>query len=172
MGNSMKTEILMTLVVAGGFCCPIGTQAAEESVLIGQPTIFWHNGEWQTCQDGVWTPYDQTPAIAEQASGGVDASSLVRHGTIVYFASPTDGQAARPGIAGQPSGDVDATWLAIYGTIIYVAPPTDGQAARLGGESAFTDGDATLPDVESAATDSDTTLPDIESAGRRPYNAS
>jgi len=26
-------------------------------VAIGQPTIFWRNGEWQTYKDGKWVPY-------------------------------------------------------------------------------------------------------------------
>jgi hypothetical protein len=55
----MKTQIFTLLVVVASLHCPADAPLAETRVVIGQPSIFWHNGEWQTYNDGVWTPYGQ-----------------------------------------------------------------------------------------------------------------
>jgi hypothetical protein len=51
----MKKRIFAALVAA----VSLNNLAAQPDtrVIIGQPSVFWHNGEWQTCKEGVWTPY-------------------------------------------------------------------------------------------------------------------
>jgi hypothetical protein len=53
----MKAEIFTVLVVVASLHCCADPPLGEARVLIGQPSIFWHNGQWQTYHDGVWTPY-------------------------------------------------------------------------------------------------------------------
>src|SRR5260370_23097422 len=54
---SMKTGIFTLLVIVASLDCWANPPLGEASVVIGQPSIFWHNGQWQTYHDGVWTPY-------------------------------------------------------------------------------------------------------------------
>jgi len=53
----MKAEIFTLLVVVASLHCCADPPLGEARVVIGQPSIFWHNGQWQTYNDGVWTPY-------------------------------------------------------------------------------------------------------------------
>jgi len=67
----MKTKIIALLVTFGSFYSWAEPQSSDAPVVIGQPTIFWHNGQWQTYKDGVWTPYGQeTAAPAEPRDQG------------------------------------------------------------------------------------------------------
>jgi hypothetical protein len=54
---AMKKRILALVLGAMSLSC----QAAQsgDSVAIGQPSVFWHNAEWQTYENGVWRPYGQ-----------------------------------------------------------------------------------------------------------------
>lgn len=49
------------LSVVSLLCGGAEAAASTNVVFIGQPSIFWRNGEWQTYKDGVWTPYGKTP---------------------------------------------------------------------------------------------------------------
>jgi hypothetical protein len=60
--SGMKAKIFTLLVVVTSFYCRADAPLADAPVVIGQPSIFWHNGEWQTYNDGVWTPYGK-PAM-------------------------------------------------------------------------------------------------------------
>jgi hypothetical protein len=51
----MIKRIFAALVAAVSLNC-LAAQP-DTRVIIGQPSVFWHNGEWQTCKEGVWTPY-------------------------------------------------------------------------------------------------------------------
>ena len=53
----MKTAIITTLLVVASLHCCGDPALGEAPVVLGQPSIFWHNGQWQTYNDGVWTPY-------------------------------------------------------------------------------------------------------------------
>ena len=107
----MKTKIFVLLVVAASLQCradPLG----ENRVVIGQPSIFWHNGEWQTYKEGVWKPYGKPASNAfSQApskegavhQGGVvrrderERSARASRGSITGIGSTTIG-------IGQPNG--------------------------------------------------------------------
>src|SRR5262245_28918608 len=56
----MKRTIQLLLLIST-FIPTAFSRAAEAEhsgyVPIGQPTIFWRNGEWQTYKDGKWVPY-------------------------------------------------------------------------------------------------------------------
>src|SRR6266404_420521 len=64
----MKTEIFTLLVVVASLQCWADPPLGEARVVIGQPSIFWHNGQWQTYNDGVWTPYGK--AMSKAMSNG------------------------------------------------------------------------------------------------------
>jgi hypothetical protein len=66
----MKAKIFTLLVVVASFYCRADAPLAHAPVVIGQPSIFWHNGEWQTYNDGVWAPYGKpgTNRLAEPRS--------------------------------------------------------------------------------------------------------
>jgi len=74
----MKTEIFTLLFVVASLHCRADSPPTKADVVIGQPSIFWHNGEWQTYNDGVWTPYGQRvlgqPARPPNAGGRVYSS--------------------------------------------------------------------------------------------------
>jgi hypothetical protein len=53
----MKVEWIAALVVGAAVCCRAAEADTDTPVAIGQPTVFWHNGQWQTYKDGVWRPY-------------------------------------------------------------------------------------------------------------------
>jgi len=69
----MKIEWIASLVVGAAVFCRTEEANADPPVPIGQPTVFWHNGEWQTYKDGVWSPYHdenrrvEAPAATEPA---------------------------------------------------------------------------------------------------------
>lgn len=68
------------LVLAVAFATiNIWCHADTEQVVIGQPTIFWHEGEWQTYKDGVWTPYSKS---ADQARKGTDSKKQEGRGRV------------------------------------------------------------------------------------------
>jgi len=54
----MKTAALLTFILSTTICC-LG--ASEQSTPVGQPSIFWVDGQWQTWNNGAWTPYGQKP---------------------------------------------------------------------------------------------------------------
>lgn len=65
----MKIRLLVMLVAAGTAWSGASALAGEASEPIGQPSIFWHNGEWQTYKNGVWTPYTRSANPSETGSG-------------------------------------------------------------------------------------------------------
>ena len=52
----MKTLFSLLLLAASLHCYGEGTNK-QRCALIGQPSIFWRNNEWQTFQNGKWAPY-------------------------------------------------------------------------------------------------------------------
>jgi hypothetical protein len=40
-------------------------QVQAEYTVIGQPSVFWREGEWQVYQDGKWIPYAATKAVPQ-----------------------------------------------------------------------------------------------------------
>ncbi len=56
----MKRFFIALVGVGVGFCCHGQSPAESTPIVISQPNIFWHNGEWQTYKNGVWTPYHRT----------------------------------------------------------------------------------------------------------------
>jgi hypothetical protein len=84
----MKGNIAALVVIFVSFFSWADPQGSDAPVPIGQPTVFWHNCQWQTYKDGVWTPYGQ------EASTPVEPSD---HGTFVQPGSaPTDRGSAHP----------------------------------------------------------------------------
>lgn len=68
---SMK-RFFVALAVGVGFCC-WGESPSDSTQVVGQPSVFWHNGEWQTYKNGVWTPYGQKanePVVLQQRVAG------------------------------------------------------------------------------------------------------
>jgi hypothetical protein len=56
MKRTAQILLLLSCIVPITLC----TAAEQEHsgyVPVGQPTIFWRNGEWQTYRDGKWVPY-------------------------------------------------------------------------------------------------------------------
>ena len=108
----MKPRISTFLAVAVSCLVISEPCTADEPVLIGQPTIFWRNGEWQTYKNGVWAPYGKTPA-ADQAGGG----KIVVVGGI----GPTTFRIGQPNAqigqttigVGQPQGQIGQTTIGI-----------------------------------------------------------
>jgi hypothetical protein len=82
----MKTAILTLLVSAVSFYCWADPPLSDSRVLLGQPSIFWHQGQWQTWKDGVWTPYGQSAA---------DPAQTLHPETHSQPASATDGRIDR-----------------------------------------------------------------------------
>src|SRR2546429_391139 len=72
----MNTRIFALLIVIASLSC-LAAQPGVGVAAIGQPSIFWHNGEWQTYKDGVWTPYGQAERSHSSRPGNekVDAAS-------------------------------------------------------------------------------------------------
>ncbi len=56
MKRTIQILLLLACAIPSVWC---RAAEAEHSgyVAIGQPTIFWRNGEWQTYKDGRWVPY-------------------------------------------------------------------------------------------------------------------
>src|SRR5947209_15769874 len=53
----MNRTFLSFLLLLAALTCNAAANDNEKFVLTSQPTIFWHDGQWQTFQDGQWTPY-------------------------------------------------------------------------------------------------------------------
>jgi len=66
----MKRIGLISLVFVANIWCGARGANNENFAAIGQPSIFWHNNEWETYHDGVWAPYGQSVTNAMFAPGG------------------------------------------------------------------------------------------------------
>ena len=55
----MKRTVVIGLIFAASVCGWAADPAAS-SVAIGQPSVFWHDNQWETYHDGVWVPYGQS----------------------------------------------------------------------------------------------------------------
>src|SRR5262252_11007662 len=67
-------RILQICLILSSIIPSVLSRAAETEhsgyVAVGQPSIFWRNGEWQTYKDGRWVPYFESQrqeAAARQA---------------------------------------------------------------------------------------------------------
>jgi hypothetical protein len=61
----MKTAALSVLFLTISLCT---LAASDSTALVGQPSIFWINGQWQTWNTGAWTPYGHKPAAKSDKS--------------------------------------------------------------------------------------------------------
>ena len=70
----MTTRLFTLLTVVVSLSCLAAR--SDTPGAIGQPSIFWHNGQWETFKDGVWTPYGQPESghFLRPGSGGTSAS--------------------------------------------------------------------------------------------------
>ncbi|HEV2393410.1 MAG TPA: hypothetical protein VG146_13745 [Verrucomicrobiae bacterium] len=50
----LRLSVLAAIFVLGSSASRAGS---EQSTIIGQPTVFWHDNQWQTYQNGIWVPY-------------------------------------------------------------------------------------------------------------------
>ena len=142
----MKTEIFTLLVVVASLHCWADPPLAEPHVVIGQPSIFWHNGEWQTYNDGVWTPYGQrvashparphnkegaaysSPGIPDPGIGrnaGRGKATNLRGGSNAGIGSTAIGIGQPNGI-GQSTGAIGEPNLGIGRTTIGIGKPNGG----------------------------------------------
>lgn len=64
----MKIEFVALLIMGAALACGAQEADSDNRIVIGQPTVFWHNGEWQTYRDGIWEPYhDPARSAAAEA---------------------------------------------------------------------------------------------------------
>jgi hypothetical protein len=57
----MKTGLFFLSAAALVLAASTGFASDNAAAPIGQPTIFWHDNEWQTYENGVWRPYGRKP---------------------------------------------------------------------------------------------------------------
>lgn len=111
-----KTFTLLVFIVAI-LHCRADLQGGETSVAVGQPSIFWHNGEWQTYNDGVWTPYckplSNRVSQSRTKEGAADSRSqrgdrgVVRRSTLAKSSNPSAAGIGATTIGiGQPNGGI------------------------------------------------------------------
>lgn len=85
----MKAPLITCLGLLGVSLLCHGTEAAASTnvVVIGQPSIFWRNAEWQTYKDGVWTPYGQPPNTKIDRGNQENATGILilSDGTPLYL---------------------------------------------------------------------------------------
>jgi hypothetical protein len=53
----MNRSLLTLLSLAAALPCRVEAQEGDNGASLGQPTIFWHDRQWETFQDGRWLPY-------------------------------------------------------------------------------------------------------------------
>jgi len=113
----MKAKIFTLLVVVTSFYCRADAPLAHAPVAIGQPSIFWHNGEWQTYKDGVWTSYGKpvTNRFAETRSKEGTAHSGPGRGDF--------GVASRAAAQGKPASLRGESNVGIGKTTIVLGQP-------------------------------------------------
>jgi hypothetical protein len=81
----MNRTILVSLVFVANVWYSADGSSSGTSAAIGQPSIFWHNNEWETYHDGVWVPYGQSVTNAMNArdttvtegSGGGQSTDVI-----------------------------------------------------------------------------------------------
>jgi hypothetical protein len=56
----MKPAVLTLFRLTISLCT---LEASGSTTPVGQPSVFWIDGEWQTWNNGAWRPYGQKPAI-------------------------------------------------------------------------------------------------------------
>ena len=123
----MKKE-LVTALLAASFCsCGYAMpREGDDPVVIGQPTIFWHNAEWQTCENGVWAPYGKISSHA-----GALSKSPVQNGDHSAF-RPRPGRLHAQ--TGTPTGSLGEPNIGIGQTTGALGPPNlaIGQPSGIG----------------------------------------
>jgi hypothetical protein len=109
----MKTKIFSLLVVVASLHCRADSRLAQTNVFIGQPSIFWLNGQWQTYNDGVWTPYGQPvsshPARPHSKEGKADSGPGIGDPGIVRDA----GRRKSTGLSGESNARTGPTTIGI-----------------------------------------------------------
>ncbi len=67
----MKSLLIFLMLLTATLLCH-GEGTRPYALIVGQPSIFWRDGEWQIYQDGQWVPYSsenkESTSITEQAS--------------------------------------------------------------------------------------------------------
>lgn len=109
----MKPKVVAILAAAGLWLSQAGAVAADAPVAVGQPSVFWHEGEWQTYKDGVWTPYFRK----------VDSSRFQPGPSGVATTRPTAGIGQTTIGIGQPQGRIGRPNTQIGQTTIGIAQP-------------------------------------------------
>jgi len=120
--------------------------SGEARVVIGQPGIFWHNGQWQTYNDGVWAPYGKPmsnrltqPRSKEDAADsgpgigdpGIDSGAVVREsetrrrGSDAGIGTTTIG-VGQPNDIGQSTSGIGELNVGIGQSTIGLGQPNDG----------------------------------------------
>src|SRR5512133_116357 len=79
--TAMKPQTMVLLIAAASFSLCAYSAFADDRVVIGQPSVFWHNGQWQTWKDGVWTPYGQAVKKATEPAMLTAPNQLREHRT-------------------------------------------------------------------------------------------
>jgi hypothetical protein len=142
----MKTAVLSVLLLTISLC----TRAASDSnAPISQPSIFWIHGQWQTWNNGAWTPYARRPAAKsdkpdhESRGKTVDSNQPARtrpmHGATTGKSdglhSTKDSKPGRPQglpigapnvVIGRPNGAIGQPTIGIGQPMIGVGQPTIG----------------------------------------------
>jgi hypothetical protein len=123
----MKTGIFTLLVVVASLRCWAGPAGGQAPIVIGQPSIFWHNGEWQTYKDGGWTPY-------RKSGSDRSSQSRLKEGTAYSGHRGDKGTTWREGL-GRSAGLRHGFNSGIGTTTIGIGQPNGiGQSARGMGE--------------------------------------
>ena len=87
----VKTQLIVLLLLIAGYGAHAASSEDQNPAAIGQPTIFWRNGEWQTYRDGIWSPYFQSQDGTGKPGDGIAHSGKA-------------GDEAGPGVAARTEG--------------------------------------------------------------------
>jgi hypothetical protein len=132
----MKTAVFLILILSISPWC---RAASDQNTSVGQPSVFWIDGQWQTWNHGAWTSYGQKPTTkiekpardrrtaAENADKASDPTRI-RRAPKMALAKPGSVQSgldseATPGQQGLPPGPPN---LAIGQPNLAIGQPTIG----------------------------------------------
>jgi hypothetical protein len=148
MSPGMRRTLILMCFLLVSVCCRVASASdASSTHPIGQPSIFWHEGQWQTWNNGVWTPYGQKqktgPApvgklteATVQPSGrgrGIDKSTIgmgqpnTAIGKPMWgIGQPTIGVGQPSGGLGQPTIGIGQPAPGIGRSTVAIGQPTTG----------------------------------------------
>lgn len=122
----LPCSAVMIVLLALENCGAAERAVQPDQVIIGQPTIFWHNGEWQTYKDGVWTPYHRRKAAPEHPKAAPQAKARRQKAWRSATITPTAGIGQNPTTIGQQPGGLGQPTIGIGHTTIGIGQPNAG----------------------------------------------